>query len=401
MVPPAKLSRRKSSGARRKSDAEKGSSRPSSRSSRRRADSAATVGASEKEKEKEKEREKEKEKEKDKSSVRQSVAGWASSALDSVISGRGKKDKENFATLEDEEGEANGNEKSPATRPTLLRRQSSKSQPGSKKNTPSSSPSTAFKTLKSLTMGTSSSPSKMVRAINDFSGGTDELSFKVGDEILLLNEVIEGWWMGELRGKRGLFPTSYTEPIRNSPSPTKLQRLPSWKRGSDLTSDEDTSKTTLVKQEESDTFSHLATSEDDDHPFSDSNYISTRNAITPSYPSSYSGHHPPDSTTEDESGNDDTSLLKDDSYGDIHAQNESPALVRQPSFGKRPPPPPPPRRTPLPGLAPPPIPHRNRAGSSISSLNSTPANSSPFDSPMQSTFSLNDTAATTNPFDKK
>ena len=411
VVPPPKLLRRKSSNARRKSDADKGPSRPSSRTSRQRADSSATLGASEKEREKEKE--KEKEKDKDRSSNRLSVAGWASSALDSVMNGRGKKDKENFATLEDGESGANGEGKTSPTRPPLIRRQSSKSQPGSKKNTPSSSPSTAFKSLKALTGISSDTPTRMVRAVNDFSGSADELSFRAGDEIALLNEVIEGWWMGELRGKKGLFPTSHTEPIHHHPSsPAKLRRLPSWRRGSGPTSDEeDMSKTTLVNQDvgDSDAFSHLMTSDDDDHPFSDSNYFASRSAITPSYPSSYPGHRPPDSATEDENENEndyDSPLLKGDSYGDIiHTQNEQPPLVRKPSFGRKPPPPPPPpRRNPAPGLAPPPIPQRNRAGSAVSSLHSNSANSSPFDSPMRSTFSVNNTAGTnpsTNPFDKK
>ncbi|KAF9791290.1 hypothetical protein BJ322DRAFT_439596 [Thelephora terrestris] len=395
---PAKLTRRKSSSARHRSDTEKVSSRPSSRTSRQRADSAATVGASEKGEDKEKE----KEKDKDKTSVRLSVAGWASSAIDSVMGGRGKKDKENFSTLADEEGGADAEEKSSSTRPTLLRRHSSKSQPGSKKNTPSSSPSAAFRSLKPFSAGTSSGPPKMVRAIDDFSGSVDELSFRIGDEIVLSNEVIEGWWMGELRGKKGLFPTSYTEPIQNSPSPAKLQRLPSWKRGSGPTSDEDMSKTTLVNQDESDTHSHTVTSDDDDHPFSDSNYLSSRSAIIPSYPSSYTGHHPRDSATEDENETDYNPLLVNDSFADIHGEGEPPNLVRQPSFGKKPPPPPPPpRRSALPGLAPPPIPQRNRTSSSLSSLTSTPANSSPFDSPMRSTFSVNDQYADTNPFDRK
>lgn len=403
VVPPPKLLRRKSSNARRKSDADKGPSRPSSRTSRRRADSSATLGAIEKEKDKDKE--KEKDKDKDKSSNRLSVAGWASSALDSVMNGRGKKDKENFATLEDGEGGANGEGKTSPTRPPLIRRQSSKSQPGSKKNTPSSSPSTTFRSLKALTGMSSDPPTKMVRAVNDFSGSVDELSFKSGDEIVLLNEVIEGWWVGELRGKKGLFPTSHTEPIHHHPSsPAKLRRLPSWRRGSGPTSDEeDMSKTTLVNQDvvDSDAVSHLMTSDDDDHPFSDSNYLATRSAITPSYPSSYPGHQPPDSATEDENENEndyESPLLRNDSYGDsIHTQNEQqPPLVRKP-----PPPPPPPRRNPAPGLAPPPIPHRNRAGSAVSSLHSNSAGSSPFDSPMRSTFSVNSTGVGTNPFDKK
>ena len=408
VVPPPKLHRRKSSNARRKSDADKASSRPSSRTSRRRADSSATLGTSEKERDKDKDKEKEKEKDKDRTPNRLSVAGWASSALDSVMNGRGKKDKENFATLEDGEGGANGEGKTSPPRPPLIRRQSSKSQPGSKKNTPSSSPSTAFKSLKALTGISSETPTRMVRAVNDFSGSVDELSFRTGDEIVLLNEVIEGWWMGELRGKKGLFPTSHTEPIHHHPSsPAKLRRLPSWRRGSGPTSDEEAmSKTTLVNQDvvDSDAVSHLMTSDDDDHPFSDSNYFASRSAISPSYPSSYPGHRPPDSATEDENEKDyDSPLLKNESNGDsIHTQSEQqPPLVRKPSFGRKPPPPPPPpRRNPAQGLAPPPIPQRNRTGSAVSSLHSNSAGSSPFDSPMRSTFSVNSTAST-NPFDKK
>ena len=73
------------------------------------------------------------------------------------------------------------------------------------------------------------------------------------------------------------------------------------------------------------------TNDDDDHPFSDSNYLATRGVMTPSYPSSYTGHHPPGSTTEDgdEKENNYNPLLKNDSYGDIHSQNELPLLARR------------------------------------------------------------------------
>jgi len=206
--------------------------------------------------------------------------------------------------------------------------------------------------------------------------------------------------MGELRGKKGLFPTSHTEQIHRAPSPPKLQLLPSWKLGSPTSgqaSDEEMSKTTLVNKEDSDAHSHLMTSDDDDHPFSDS---ASRSVITPSYPSSYAGHRPQDSATEDENENGYNSSPKNDSYGDIHSQSDPSHLVRQSSFGRKPPPPPPPRRHLASGLVPPPIPQRNRTTSSLSSL-STPSGSSPFDSPMRSTFSVNDFSPSANPFDKK
>jgi len=55
-----------------------------------------------------------------------------------------------------------------------------------------------------------------VRAIYDFTGSSDELTFKAGDEINVINEVIDGWWMGELNGQKGLFPTTYTETLMPS-----------------------------------------------------------------------------------------------------------------------------------------------------------------------------------------
>ncbi|RPD58534.1 hypothetical protein L227DRAFT_576923, partial [Lentinus tigrinus ALCF2SS1-6] len=74
---------------------------------------------------------------------------------------------------------------------------------------------------------------KRVIALHDFAAGsTDELSFKVGDQIDVVSEVLDGWWMGELYGKRGLFPTTYTEVINSSSSslpskPPLPQRPPS------------------------------------------------------------------------------------------------------------------------------------------------------------------------------
>ncbi|KAL0571451.1 hypothetical protein V5O48_010520 [Marasmius crinis-equi] len=63
---------------------------------------------------------------------------------------------------------------------------------------------------------------KIVRALHDFNGSSDELSFKAGEEIVVVNEVLEGWWMGEIRagvgkGKRGLFPVPYTEIVPPKP----------------------------------------------------------------------------------------------------------------------------------------------------------------------------------------
>ncbi|KAJ7654130.1 hypothetical protein DFH06DRAFT_521946 [Mycena polygramma] len=56
-------------------------------------------------------------------------------------------------------------------------------------------------------------PRKVARAMYDFSGSGDdsELAFRAGDMIAVVDEILDGWWMGELNGKQGLFPTSYTD----------------------------------------------------------------------------------------------------------------------------------------------------------------------------------------------
>jgi len=65
--------------------------------------------------------------------------------------------------------------------------------------------------------GTPHEERKIVRARFDFQGKSpNELNFKAGEEILVLNEVLDAWWMGELRGQRGLFPTTYIEVVRPS-----------------------------------------------------------------------------------------------------------------------------------------------------------------------------------------
>jgi hypothetical protein len=56
---------------------------------------------------------------------------------------------------------------------------------------------------------------KLVRAIHDFNGSSEELSFRTGDEITVVNEVLDEWWMGELDGRKGLFPTVYTEIVKS------------------------------------------------------------------------------------------------------------------------------------------------------------------------------------------
>lgn len=53
-------------------------------------------------------------------------------------------------------------------------------------------------------------PSHQARALYDYDAREDnEISFKVGDIINVLQSNDSGWWIGEIRGQTGMFPTPY------------------------------------------------------------------------------------------------------------------------------------------------------------------------------------------------
>uniref|UniRef100_A0A3B4ACQ6 Osteoclast-stimulating factor 1 n=1 Tax=Periophthalmus magnuspinnatus TaxID=409849 RepID=A0A3B4ACQ6_9GOBI len=53
-----------------------------------------------------------------------------------------------------------------------------------------------------------------VRALYDFTAEEeDELEFRAGDIIEVLDRNDPSWWRGKLRGKSGLFPANYTEQL--------------------------------------------------------------------------------------------------------------------------------------------------------------------------------------------
>ena len=176
--------------------------------SRKRSESTSTPGDSA-----------EKEKEKEKSSRRLTVAGWASSAVGSVT----KKSKDTFAALtggggserlSDREGEESITQATSTSYLTKTTKRRSKDSLGS------ASPKMTGKILKPPALQSR----KRVRAIHGFNGSSEELSFKTGDEILVLNEVLDEWWMGELDGRRGLFPTVYTEVVKSDATETALDK---------------------------------------------------------------------------------------------------------------------------------------------------------------------------------
>ncbi|CEP07001.1 hypothetical protein [Parasitella parasitica] len=71
----------------------------------------------------------------------------------------------------------------------------------------------------------SNSDNNLRRATYDFGGDNeDELSFCTGDLIQVVEEVDEGWWLGEVTDangtvRRGIFPVNYTELVATSAGP--------------------------------------------------------------------------------------------------------------------------------------------------------------------------------------
>ncbi|ERS99380.1 signal transducing adaptor molecule [Sporothrix schenckii 1099-18] len=74
------------------------------------------------------------------------------------------------------------------------------------------------------TQGTTAATVSRVRALFDFAASEqDELDFKKGDVIAVLESVYRDWWRGSLKGRTGIFPLNYVE-ILADPTPDELQR---------------------------------------------------------------------------------------------------------------------------------------------------------------------------------
>ena len=72
--------------------------------------------------------------------------------------------------------------------------------------------------------GTTAATVSRVRALFDFQAtDPDELQFRKGDIIAVLESVYKDWWKGLLRGKTGIFPLNYVEKLAD-PTPEELQR---------------------------------------------------------------------------------------------------------------------------------------------------------------------------------
>ncbi|KAI0298970.1 hypothetical protein B0F90DRAFT_1818303 [Multifurca ochricompacta] len=218
-------------------------SRTGSVRSRKRSDSQTTTGSAV-----EAVREKKEKEEKKK-------GGWSVWGRNSA-----KKDREQFASLHDgadgsDSSDLEGASRTSAQVPKSTSVLSLGKWPKSQQN----NASPRIPALGTKTRGGEPERPRIVRAVSDYLGSTDELSFRTGDEIVVIGEVIDGWMMGQLGTKKGLFPTVYTEPIaavsRRAvptppvvPIPPLIRRKSSSRTGSDMTTDSPSgSRQTLVE----------------------------------------------------------------------------------------------------------------------------------------------------------
>ena len=75
-----------------------------------------------------------------------------------------------------------------------------------------------------VSSGTTAATVSRVRALFDFQAtDPDELTFRKGDIIAVLESVYKDWWKGLLRGQTGIFPLNYVEKLAD-PTPDELQR---------------------------------------------------------------------------------------------------------------------------------------------------------------------------------
>jgi signal transducing adaptor molecule len=99
-------------------------------------------------------------------------------------------------------------------------------QPKPAQQSPSAGPSQSQPIVQPQTVpsGTTAATVSRVRALFDFHAtDPDELTFRKGDIIAVLESVYKDWWKGLLRGQTGIFPLNYVEKLAD-PTAEELQR---------------------------------------------------------------------------------------------------------------------------------------------------------------------------------
>ena len=341
-------------------------SRTGSVASRKRSDSQTTTGSTVEGSREKKEKEKKK-------------GSW------SVWSRNGsKRDREQFASLRDDGSDSSDSERVPGS-PTQASKNSSSLSLGKWTKSQQNNSTSRIPAL-----GARPDRQIVVRAVSDYFGSSDELSFRIGDEIVVLGEVIDGWMMGQLDGKKGLFPTVYTESITAAsnpavpkppaaPTPPLHRRKSSSKAGS-MTDSPSGSRQTLVDTpapipprpnpraaQVQATNASAGDDNDASHPFGDHNATEQEHGvpISAALGGGYGFGYDSESLAEsaaDESEHERSSLVRrrasDDDGFVNHRTNDDgnnsgggppkkvppPLPRRQTEVRKAPPPPPPPRR---------------------------------------------------------
>lgn len=107
------------------------------------------------------------------------------------------------------------------------------------------------------------------KAVYDFAGDNlDELSFRTGEVITVIEEVDEGWWLGEIGDRRGIFPVNYTELILSHSSAAGPPSMPSRPSLSSTTT---SASNIIVEHPEEYYVEEPARYQDSSSPFGDSN----------------------------------------------------------------------------------------------------------------------------------
>lgn len=286
-----------------------------------------------------------------------SMSNWASSAVGSIF----KKEKTGpFEALDgDDRGEPEGSlsrsqsRPEPPTAPSLSRSRSGRAAPPTPRSRAQSTLSSKHNSPRlpprNLPGSEKHSAPKMMRATYAFSGASDELTMEAGDEITVLSEPSDTWWMGECKGQRGLFPVNYTEEMPKRP-PLPMRPATLAKSGQSQPSSPVQEVTMLRIRSNSANVGKSLNASWADEPFGD--HHSTLGTIA----------HSPDyrqlthSTSGGEEDEDDRkglvagpSTSRDENGARSESATTSPALVVRQltrSFsGKKAPPPPPARRT--------------------------------------------------------
>ncbi|KAL5520232.1 hypothetical protein ACEPAG_9445 [Sanghuangporus baumii] len=291
------------------------------------------------------------------------VANWVGDAVSSVMSRNKSRNPDvvNFAELRDGE-----------ERTSRMRKSSMKSL------------RSANGRSRSRTRDNPKNTRKIVKAIYDFSGSGDELSFKTGEEIVVVSEVLDDWWLGETGGRKGIFPRNYVALVKvvDAPAPMKsknpsMTSILGFVRSGKLSPEDVESRRTLVEPSESELSitddERDADSIDDWQPSSSDDRHNTQpSGLVVSAPSgeeaaadTFRSREP---TVREDEFNKKLSVTLENlnlrSEQDLQ-RTHSPMIDIQPSSSpiKRMPPPPPPRRinSNVSALAPPPLPYRHVA----------------------------------------